>query len=90
MLDDSNSGTVVDPSTGSCCPAGIVPYINASIILQLLSSVFPSLKKLQREEGTVVRNADLHISPHFCCWQLPEEPSLKWQECNSILYASAW
>lgn len=32
---------------------GIVPYINASIILQLLSSVFPSLKKLQREEGTV-------------------------------------
>ena len=31
--------------------AGIVPYINASIILQLLSTSFPSLKKLQREEG---------------------------------------
>ena len=30
---------------------GIVPYINASIILQLLTSSFPSLKKLQREEG---------------------------------------
>ncbi len=31
--------------------AGIVPYINASIILQLLATSFPSLKKLQREEG---------------------------------------
>ncbi|KAK9834079.1 hypothetical protein WJX81_008587 [Elliptochloris bilobata] len=30
---------------------GIVPYINASIVLQLLSSAFPELKKLQREEG---------------------------------------
>ncbi|KAK9820311.1 hypothetical protein WJX72_008805 [[Myrmecia] bisecta] len=30
---------------------GIVPYINASIILQLLATAFPSLKKLQREEG---------------------------------------
>ncbi|KAG7672533.1 hypothetical protein KSW81_001495 [Nannochloris sp. 'desiccata'] len=30
---------------------GIVPYINASILLQLLSTAFPSLKKLQREEG---------------------------------------
>lgn len=38
-----------------CCDAGIVPYINASIILQLLATVFPSLKKLQREEGTLVR-----------------------------------
>jgi len=30
---------------------GIVPYINASIILQLLSTTYPELKKLQREEG---------------------------------------
>ena len=30
---------------------GIVPYINASIIMQLMTSVFPQLKKLQREEG---------------------------------------
>lgn len=29
----------------------IVPYINASIVLQLLATAFPSLKKLQREEG---------------------------------------
>lgn len=30
---------------------GIIPYINASIVLQLFSAAFPSLKKLQREEG---------------------------------------
>eukprot|EP00803_Ostreobium_quekettii_P009075 evm.model.scf_4157.1 EVM.evm.TU.scf_4157.1 scf_4157:587-7984(-) len=30
---------------------GIIPYINASILLQILSAVFPGLKKLQREEG---------------------------------------
>ena len=30
---------------------GIVPYINASIVFQLLTSVFPSLKTMQREDG---------------------------------------
>jgi protein transport protein SEC61 subunit alpha len=39
--------------SGTPC-AGIVPYINASIILQLLTTTFPSLKKLQREEGPQV------------------------------------
>lgn len=34
--------------------AGIVPYINASIVLQLLSTAFPYLKTLQREEGAQV------------------------------------
>jgi preprotein translocase subunit SecY len=30
---------------------GILPYINASIMMQLLTSVVPSLEKLQKEEG---------------------------------------
>lgn len=30
---------------------GIIPYINASIVLQLFSAAFPSLKKMQREDG---------------------------------------
>lgn len=30
---------------------GILPYINASIIIQLLSTVIPSLSKMQKEEG---------------------------------------
>ena len=37
--------------------AGIVPYINASIILQLLSTAFPGLKKMQREGGPQVGHA---------------------------------
>lgn len=35
--------------------AGIVPYINASILLQLLATLSPSLKRLQREEGRAGR-----------------------------------
>ena len=38
--------------TLSYAAAGIVPYINASIVLQLLATSFPSLKRLQRDEGT--------------------------------------
>ena len=34
---------------------GILPYINASIIIQLVTNVFPQLKKLQKEEGEVGR-----------------------------------
>jgi len=30
---------------------GIIPYINSSIVLQLLSAAFPQLKKMQREDG---------------------------------------
>ncbi len=30
---------------------GIIPYINASIIMQLLTFLYPSLKELQQEEG---------------------------------------
>lgn len=41
--------------------AGIVPYINASILLQLLATAFPSLKKLQREEGPQVGASISHL-----------------------------
>jgi len=34
---------------------GIIPYINASIVLQLMTAAFPGLKKMQREEGAQVR-----------------------------------
>lgn len=30
---------------------GIIPYINSSIVLQLFSTAFPALKKMQREDG---------------------------------------
>ena len=34
---------------------GILPYINASIIIQLLTPVFPFLERLQKEEGELGR-----------------------------------
>ena len=34
---------------------GILPYINASIIIQLLIPIFPNLEKLQKEEGELVK-----------------------------------
>ena len=34
---------------------GILPYINASIIIQLVTNIFPQLKKLQKEEGEIGR-----------------------------------
>ena len=30
---------------------GIIPFINASIVVDLLTALFPSLEKLQQEEG---------------------------------------
>jgi preprotein translocase subunit SecY len=50
--------TYVDALTGGSIAKaglfslGIVPFINASIIMQLMTSVFPQLKKLSRDEGT--------------------------------------
>ena len=35
---------------------GIVPAINASILLQILSTIFPSLKKMVKEEGSAGRD----------------------------------
>jgi preprotein translocase subunit SecY len=34
---------------------GILPYINASIIVQLLTPIFPNLERLQKEEGELGR-----------------------------------
>ena len=34
---------------------GILPYINASIIIQILTPIFPNLERLQKEEGEIGR-----------------------------------
>lgn len=39
----------------SICAMGITPYINASIIMQLLTIVIPQLEKLAKEEGDAGR-----------------------------------
>jgi preprotein translocase subunit SecY len=44
---------------------GILPNINASIIIQLLTSIFPSLQKLQKEEGSAGRRQLTQITRYL-------------------------
>lgn len=48
LLDIFSGGTLANFSV---IALGLNPYINASIIMQLLTLVFPQLEKLQKEEG---------------------------------------
>lgn len=52
LLDIFSGGTLVNFSV---IALGLNPYINASIIMQLLTLIFPNLEKLQREEGEAGR-----------------------------------
>nr|QUE28846.1 SecY [Porphyropsis coccinea] len=45
---------------------GISPYINASIIMQSLTKVLPSLKELQEEEGIKGRQQITQITRYLC------------------------
>jgi preprotein translocase subunit SecY len=54
---------------------GILPYINASIIIQLLTTALPALEKLQKEEGEAGRRKISQITRYV---------SLGWGIINSI------
>nr|QUE29777.1 SecY [Erythrotrichia carnea] len=45
---------------------GISPYINASIVMQSLSKILPSLKELQEEEGIKGRQQITQITRYLC------------------------
>jgi len=50
---------------------GILPYINSSIIIQLLTSVLPSLERLQKEEGELGRQKISRYTRYLTCiWAL--------------------
>jgi preprotein translocase subunit SecY len=44
---------------------GIVPYINASLVIQLLSKVIPSLELLQKEEGNTGRQKVIQLTRYL-------------------------
>jgi preprotein translocase subunit SecY len=44
---------------------GIIPYINASILMQLVTNVIPSLEKLQKEEGEIGRKKIARITRYL-------------------------
>lgn len=44
---------------------GIIPYINSSIITQLLTKIVPQLEKLQKEEGEIGKQKISQITRYF-------------------------
>nr|QCI08243.1 SecY-type transporter protein [Pterothamnion crispum] len=56
---------------------GIVPYINSSIIMQLLIKILPSLENLQKEEGELGRQKITQITRYFTvAWALIQSLSI--------------
>ena len=56
---------------------GILPYINASIMMQLLTSVVPSLEKLQKEEGEAGRRQITKYTRYLTLfWTIVESVSI--------------
>ena len=56
---------------------GILPYINASIMMQLLTSVVPSLEKLQKEEGEAGRRQITKYTRYLTLfWAIVESVSI--------------
>jgi preprotein translocase subunit SecY len=62
FLDIFSGGAL---STVGVFALGIIPYINASIIIQLLTTALPALEKLQKEEGEAGRRKISQITRYI-------------------------
>ncbi len=63
---------------------GILPYINASIILQLLTAALPSLENLQKNEGEAGRRKISQITRYVALgWGVIQSLGLAWWVVNS-------
>jgi preprotein translocase subunit SecY len=62
FLDIFSGGAL---STVGIFALGIIPYINASIIIQLLTTALPALEKLQKEEGEAGRRKISQITRYI-------------------------
>lgn len=60
---------------------GILPYINASIIIQLLTAAIPALENLQKNEGEAGRRKISQITRYV---------SLGWGVIQSVFLAAFW
>ncbi|ARV62377.1 preprotein translocase subunit SecY [Nostocales cyanobacterium HT-58-2] len=60
---------------------GILPYINASIIIQLLTAAIPALENLQKNEGEAGRRKISQITRYV---------SLGWAIIQSVFLAAFW
>jgi preprotein translocase subunit SecY len=68
FLDIFSGGAL---STVGVFALGIIPYINASIIIQLLTTALPSLEKLQKDEGEAGRRKISQITRYVAvAWSI--------------------
>jgi preprotein translocase subunit SecY len=79
---------------------GIMPYISATIIIQLLTAVIPTLSKLAREEGgrTKIIQYGRYLTVLLCLgqglvmaigWENPEKLFQGWNMGRLVLYTDA-
>ncbi|MEB3182623.1 MAG: preprotein translocase subunit SecY [Nostocaceae cyanobacterium] len=78
LLDIFSGGGL---STLGIFALGILPYINASIIIQLLTAAIPSLENLQKNEGEAGRRKISQITRYV---------SLGWAILQSVFIAAIW
>ena len=80
---------------------GIMPYISATIVMQLLTAVIPSLSKLAREEGGRVKiiKYSRYLTVLWCVgqgiffamgWEHPESRYNGWPGGKLVLYDNLW
>ncbi|KAJ4849976.1 protein kinase-like protein scy1 [Turnera subulata] len=69
-LDQNSLLSTLDSFSGGgigrlgICSLGIVPFINAQIVFQLLAQVYPKLQDLQKREGEAGRKKILQYTPY--------------------------
>lgn len=78
LLDIFSGGGL---STLGIFALGILPYINASIIIQLLTAALPALENLQKNEGEAGRRKISQITRYV---------SLGWAIIQSVFIAAIW
>ena len=67
-FDQNNLLSTLDTFSGGgigrlgICSLGIVPFINAQIVFQLLAQVYPKLQELQKKEGEAGRKKILQYT----------------------------
>src|SRR6266498_4251835 len=80
---------------------GIMPYITATIIIQLLSAVVPQLSKLAREEGGRAKLVQYgRYGTVLLClgqglamtigWEHPDKIFQNWSQGNLVLYSDSY
>src|SRR6266487_57821 len=80
---------------------GIMPYISATIIIQLLTAVVPQLSKLAREEGgrAKIIQYGRYATVLLCLgqglamtigWEHPDKIFQNWSQGNLVLYSDSY